>query len=160
MNEGSHAKSASTDKARGLLNTLYLCSGAKVMLTCNLNAQFRLFNGSMGTVEDIIYQNGRYPPSLPDVLMVSFKKYSGLSFIDEAPEIVPIVPIQRQIDCPCHSCKRAQIPPRLGWGTTIHRCQGMTIGEGEQNRYIVIDPGTKSFESKKTRGSICCTFTC
>uniref|UniRef100_K1R3P6 IQ motif and SEC7 domain-containing protein 2 n=1 Tax=Magallana gigas TaxID=29159 RepID=K1R3P6_MAGGI len=41
-----------------------------------------------------------------------------------------------------------QIPLRLGWGTTIHRCQGMTIGEGEANRYIVIHPGDKKFEAR------------
>ena len=40
------------------------------------------------------------------------------------------------------------MPLRLGWGTTIQRCQGMTIGNGEANRYIVIDPGTTSFESR------------
>ena len=38
--------------------------------------------------------------------------------------------------------------PRVGWGTTIHRCQGQTIGNGEINRYVVISPGTRAFESR------------
>jgi hypothetical protein len=60
---------------------------------------------------------------------------------------VPITPVQRKVDCFCYGCKIIQIPLRLGWGTTIHRCQGMTIGDGESSRYIVINPGTKKFES-------------
>lgn len=47
-----------------------------------------------------------------------------------------------------------QIPLRLGWGTTILRCQGMTIGKGESKRYIVIIPGTRKFESINP-GTLC-----
>ena len=78
VNEGTHAKSASSDKASGLINTLYICKNAKVMLTCNLNVDYGLFNGSTGIVQDIIYLDGRSPKeSLPDVVMVLFFKYSG-----------------------------------------------------------------------------------
>ena len=78
------------------------------------------------------------------------QKYKGLSFFYSHPQIVPILPIERRIDCPCHQCKRNQIPLQLGWGTTIHRCQVMTIGSGEPYRYIkiIIHPGTCVFESK------------
>ena len=149
VNKGAHAKTATNDKAGGLANTLYLCRGAKVMLTSNLNVPFGLFNGSTGTVCDIIYLDGRNPKqSLPDVVMVSFIKYTGPPFLADNPKVVPIVPVERNIECFCHGCKRQQVPLRLGWGTTIHRCQGMTIGNGEANRYIVIDPGSTSFESK------------
>ena len=149
IDKGPHAKSATSDKASGLLATLYLCRGAKVMLTNNLCVDVGLFNGSMGVVTDIIYLEGRSPQeSLPDVVMVSFNKYSGPAFLEDDPKVVPIVPIERVIDCFCHVCRRRQIPLRLGWGTTIHKCQGMTIGHGEVNRHIVIDPGTRAFESK------------
>ena len=80
--------------------------------------------------------------------MVDFQKYTGTPFLPDKPTLIPIVPVERMIECFCHGCKRRQIPLRLGWGTTIHRCQGMTIGNGEANKYIVIDPGTKSFEAK------------
>ena len=33
-------------------------------------------------------------------------------------------------------------------GTTIHNCQGMTVGTGEAFRYIVIHPGKHDFEAK------------
>ena len=145
---GTHSKSESGDKAGGLVKTLYLCRGAKVMLSTNINVPYGLFNGSMGTVLDIVYTGGKDPTvSLPDVVMVEFHKYSGPAFIESHPKVVPIVPVLRKLDCRCQ-CKRKQIPLRLGWGTTIHRCQGMTIGHGESNRYVVINPGTRQFESR------------
>ena len=147
--EGIHANKVSSDKAGGLIRTLYICKGAKVMLTCNINVQYGLFNGAMGEIKDIIYLNGRTPKeSLPDVVMVKFHQYTGPAFVLNDPKIIPIVPITRRLDCACFGCKRTQIPLRLGWGTTIHRCQGMTIGNGETNRYIIINPGTKHFESR------------
>lgn len=95
----------------------------------------------MGEGVDIIYPEGRKPKdSSPDIVMVVLDKYTGPPFMDTVPTLVPIVPVEK-IDCYCRGCKRKRIPLRLGWGTTIHRCQGMTIGEGETNRYIIIDPG-------------------
>ena len=58
------------------------------------------------------------------------------------------MPVGRRIDCGCHGCKRKQPPLRLVWGTTIHRCESMTVGKGETNRYVVIDPGSTQFESR------------
>jgi hypothetical protein len=69
-------------------------------------------------------------------------------FIEENPKIVPIVPVERKIDCNCCGCRRKQIPLRLGWASTIHKCQGMTIGKGEPYSYIIINPGIRSFESR------------
>jgi hypothetical protein len=83
----------------------------------------------------------------PTAVMVEFEKYTGPPFISSNSKIVPITPIQRKQDCFCHGCKRTQIPLRLGWGTTIQKCQVMTVGEGESNRYIVINPGSRTFES-------------
>ena len=40
------------------------------------------------------------------------------------------------------------IPVKPGWATTIHKCQGMTIGQSEPFNYIVINPGAMSFESR------------
>ena len=137
------------DKACGLAKTLHLCVGANVTLTTNMNVKLGLFNRSPGTIVDIIYLNGRQTSAdLPDYVMVEFQHYSGPSFINESPKIVPIVPVTRKVECPCYNCKRTQIPLRLGWGTTIHSCQGQTVGVGQANRYIVINPGTKNFESQ------------
>ena len=146
--KGVHAKNVPSDKAGGLLQTLFLCKEAKVMLSVNICVKFGLFNGANGKVVDIIYLGEKSNNSLPDVIMVEFLNYTGPPFIAENPKIIPIIPIERRLDCSCHFCKRKQIPLRLRWATTIHRCQGLTIGAGETNRYIIITPGTRSFESR------------
>ena len=147
--KGSHFKTATIDKTGGLLSVVYMCKGSKVMLYVNLCIPYGLINGAVGTVVDIIYKTGCNPiNSLPEVVMVEFPNYSGPSLTEENPKIVPIVPVERRIECSCHSCSRQTIPLKLGWATTILKCQGMTIGEGEPNRYIVIHPGTRHFESR------------
>ena len=146
---GSHSHTSGSDKAGGLVKTLYLCRGAKVRLTSNLNIPYGLFNGSMGTVVDIIYRDGKCPSdSLPDVVMVHFPKFTGPAFIESHPKVVPIVPVERKIECGCKNCIRKQPPLRLAWGGTLHGCQGIQVGVGECNRYIVISPGTRQFESR------------
>ena len=91
-----------------------------------------LGNSSVGTVVDIIYEFGRNPTlGLPDAVMVEFVKYVGPPFIHDRPIIIPVVPYERKLDCFSFSCKRKQIPLRMGWETTIHCCQGMTIGKKE-----------------------------
>jgi len=147
--QGAHAKSVESDRADGLRQTLFLCKTAKVMLTINICVPFGLFNGAVGNIVDIIYLNNNQPEnSLPDAVMVEFHNYTGPTFIPENPKIVPILPVERKIDCYCHGCRRKQIPLQLGWASTIHKCQGMTIGEGEANSYIIISPGTRAFESR------------
>jgi hypothetical protein len=147
--QGPHSKTCASDKAGGLLPTLFLCKSAKVMLSVNISVPFGLFNGATGNIVDIVYLNGKTPKDgLPDVVMVHFQSYTGPPFMKENPKLVPIVPVQRRLECYCHFCKRKQIPLRLGWATTIHHCQGITVGEGESNRYIVINPGTRAFESQ------------
>ena len=151
VNNGKHAQKADSNKAGGLLQLLYLCRDSKVMLVANLKAEWGLFNGAVGTVLDIVYLDGRRPtddpPPQPDFVLVHFNGYKGPAFIEDNPNIVPIVPISRSMECACR-CKRLQIPLRLAWGTTIHKCQGMTVGEGEAFRYVVIHPGNHAFEAK------------
>ena len=104
VNRGVHSKVAS-DKAGGLLQTLYLCNGAKKMLTGNINVEHGLFNGSVGVVIDILYSYVRNPTnSLPEIVMIEFRKYTG-------PPFVPLlVQVKGKTDCRCHCCKRKQIP--------------------------------------------------
>ena len=146
---GLHSKSSDSEKVGGLQKTLFLCKSAKVMLSVNLRVHYGLFKGATGKIVEIIYLNGKWPEnSLPDAVMVEFETYKGPAFIQENSKVVPIFPVDRKIDCPCNSCYRKQIPLKLGWATTIHKCQGMTIGQGEPFNYIVINPGTMSFESR------------
>ena len=130
----------------GLQKTLFLCKNAKVHLTKNYEIEWGLFNGAVGTVVDILYDNNRpTAEDLPRVVFVDFQKYSGPPFLMDHPTIVPLIPTKQLTDCKC--CTRVQLPLRLGWGTTIHSCQGLTIGSSEPNRHIIINPGTRQFES-------------
>lgn len=123
---------------------LYLCRDSKVMLVVNLKADWGLYNGAIGTVVDIVYKDGRRPTDdpapLPDVVLVRFPGYWGPPYINEDPTVVPIVPVSRSTECACR-CKCLQVLLRLAWGTTIHKCQGMTVGTGEAFRYVVVHPG-------------------
>ena len=148
VSSGAH-KNVPSEKACGLQQCLYICKGAKVLLTANINIEYGLYNGSPGIIKDIYYTKGTNPRnSLPSIVYVEFNKYDGPPFINTNPKVVPLKPQERKIDCYCHGCKRKQFPLRLGWGTTIHKCQGLTIGEGEANQYIVINPGPVSFEAR------------
>ena len=46
--------------------------------------------------------------------IVQFDNYSGPPFIEETPQMFPIVPVERKIDCNCCGCRRQQIPLRFG----------------------------------------------
>lgn len=59
VSKGPHSLIRESDKAGGLLNTVYITKKSKVMLTVNLSVRFGLFNGALVIVEDIIYLNGR-----------------------------------------------------------------------------------------------------
>ena len=151
VDNGRHAQKADSNKAGGLLPLLYLCRDSKVMLVVNLMADWGLYNGAVGTVVDVVYKDGCRPSDdpapLPDVVFVRFPGYKGPPYINEDPTLVPVVPVSRSTECTCQ-CKRLQVPLRLAWGTTIHKCQGMNVGVGEAFRYVVIHPGKHDFEAK------------
>lgn len=58
VGNGFHAKCITSSKAGGLLPVVYICKGAKVILTANMSVPYGLFNGSMRRVEEIIYNIG------------------------------------------------------------------------------------------------------
>ena len=151
VHNGRHAVKADSNRAGGLLPLLYLSRDSKVMLVVNLKADWGLFNGAVGTVVNIVYRDGHRPTDdsapVPDVVLVRFPGYRRPPYINEDPTVVPIVPVSRSTDCACR-CKRLQVPLRLAWGTTIHKCQGMTVGAGEAFRYVVVHPGDHGFEAR------------
>ncbi|KAF6168491.1 hypothetical protein GIB67_005043 [Kingdonia uniflora] len=86
------ASTASSDNAKGLEKNLYLSVGARVMLRSNLTTQYRLVNGAVGIVVDIVYSSStKLPNDLPLAVMVDFDNYSGKNF-REGTNIIPVPP--------------------------------------------------------------------
>jgi len=81
--------------AKGLEAQLFLARGAHIMLTANLWTAAGLVNDSMGTVQDIIY-NDQGPPYLPTVVFIGFDKYKGPTITAlDGTKVVLITSIQK-----------------------------------------------------------------
>lgn len=120
IDQGQH-KSITSDSAYGLVSTLYLWRGVRVMITFNSNVTYGLFNCSNHLFK---WQVSRGSPTI--YCYGKRNKVYKPPFINSHPQLVLIVPVERKEDCHCFS-------------------QGMSIGEGEANCYIGIHPGDKKF---------------
>ena len=142
VHSGAGAIKASADDAGGLEPVVCLAHGARVMLTTNLWVQVGLVNGAMGTVVAICYDDaGESPPRLPVAVTVRFDSFSGPTLSDGS---VPITPLRRTWLSTDKTCSRLQLPLKLAWAVTIHKCQGMTLNKA------VIDLGKKEFSAGLT----------
>ena len=50
-------------------------------------------NGSLGYITNIVYKLGNISPNPSTYVTIEFDNYSGLSFDDHHPNIVPITPL-------------------------------------------------------------------
>ena len=108
------------------------------MLTANLWTEKGLVNGSLGTVENIIFENG--PPSLPTVVFVKFDKYNEPTITNLGRvKVVLIVLIKRTWEGKMGICSRVQLPICLAWAITVHKSQGLTLPKAK------IDLGNNEF---------------
>ena len=98
---------------------LLISTGSRVMLTTNLWIEVGLVNGALGFIKSIVYRPGIGPPEPPTYVTVEFDNYSGITFDDHHPKVVPIAPLQRG--------RTFQLPLRLAWVLTIHKSQGLTL---------------------------------
>jgi ATP-dependent DNA helicase PIF1 len=119
---GNGTSKADSDTAKGLEAELLLCKGAQVMLRANLSVETRLVNGSVGTVDDILFQENQGPPSLPIAVLIDFDNYNDPAIIStEGKKVVPIIPIQRSWKTKTVACSCLQIPLTLAWTITVHK---------------------------------------
>jgi ATP-dependent DNA helicase PIF1 len=142
---GREAKRASSDVAKGLEPQLLLAKGCRVMLTANLWTKAGLVNGSMGTIQDILFEE-QGPPALPTAVLVIFEKYNGPTITTlEGCKVVPIAPIKRSWEGKNGIiCSRIQIPVCLAWAITVHKSQGLTLDLAK------VDIGAKEFAAGLT----------
>ena len=130
------AARADSNQAGGLQRSVRLCEGARVMLTANLWTSQGLVNGAIGTIYRLAYLEGQHPPQLPAAVMVRFENYTGPTLEHGC---VSVTPIQRTWYENGRLCSRLQVPLRLAWALTVHKCQGLTIAKA------VINLGQREF---------------
>ena len=98
-----------------------------------------MVNGSVGTIQEIIFEENQDPPSLPIAIMVEFDNYSGPAMSINEKRLVPILPVRHTWEGKKGSCSHLQIPVCLVWAITVHKSQGLTLEKA------VIDLGKKEF---------------
>ena len=124
-----------------------ICRGAKVQLAGrNFEPDWGLYNGSIGTVKEIVFNKGESPldGTLPQYVIVEFLEYCGPAWIKNQPKWVPIPPVE--IQCQSHCCSVKFVPLSLAYAKTGHTFQGQSAGPGHSIPCIIIQPGSSKME--------------
>ena len=129
---GATAAAASSDEV-GLKKTVWVCVGARVMLTANIWTKAGLVNGTMGEIVAIYWGGGTMATQdgMPEAILVRFPEYSGPRFPGlptdaEWDNVLPITPKTIFFKKSSKSCTvaRTQFPIALAWAVTVHKSQG------------------------------------
>jgi hypothetical protein len=121
-----------------------LCRGAKVMILLNFVVELNIKNGTTGEIVDIVYEDSKGPlcPSNPLPLYVVVDIPSLLIPAEydpwdaDNPTHIPIPVVTASCESRCCHCKT--IPLRVCKAITIHKGQGMTIGENREWTHVVV----------------------
>ena len=140
------ATSLDPDLFCGLHTSLRLSVGAFVMLRTNLWVNQKLVNGTIGTVVAILYpENSSGPPNLPAGVVIHVPLYNGPGYDGKARHIL-VTPMEiAHMYQGRMRLTRTQLPLTLAWGITIHKSQGMTIGDGRTIPRIKVHFGNREF---------------
>ena len=129
VHRGEGARNGTADDTR-LESELLLAKRARVMITRNLWTSGGLVNGTMGTVYDMICEDGVEDPfpTMPAVILVAVDKYTGSAnmAINDI-HVVPILPAEAQWEVKHKVCQRKQFLLVLAFAITIHKSQSLTL---------------------------------
>jgi hypothetical protein len=131
-------------KEKSYPSKVVMCVGAVVMLLKNfIVEEWKLLNGSIGTVIDIIYDNPEGPRgrgSMPKYVVVEFKRScvpEDRKCFDDCPATYVSIPVIIE-RCEKGCCTMTTIPLRVCIAITIYKGQGITVGPGEEFERIVV----------------------
>ena len=114
------------------------------MLLKNSPSEYKLVNGSIGIVKEIIYKHKdgprHIPYQLPACVIAEFKE-SNFSEdtkwrTEKHKSLIPVAPMP--ILCEKKCCTVTSIPLRICKVITIHKAQGMSIGKGKSFESVII----------------------
>ncbi|KAG9518372.1 hypothetical protein KCU93_g8448, partial [Aureobasidium melanogenum] len=134
-----------SDEAGDLPSILYLTIGCRVMVMSNISVRDGVVNGSIGTVKEIRWKQGDTPGvDTPFAILVALDNYTGRTLTAPTADGSYVLPIFRtrystQRQGVTHH--RTQFPLKLGWATTVHRSQGLTLDK------VVLDISQRQFAS-------------
>jgi len=137
LNTGK-GKQATPNQAGGLVSSLFLCEGAKIIFIKNVAQQVGLCNGSTGTIAAFVFENDKPPPNLPQYVIVDFgDSYKGKPLFGDDTDKAGWVPIfpethewQSQNSTNLNEMakhSRSMLPIRLCYAWTIWKAQGQTL---------------------------------
>ena len=73
--------------AGGLENSAIISKEAQVYITTNIWKEAGITNGTMCTVKEIVYTDGKVPPQLPVAVLVHIPDYKGPSYSETEEKI-------------------------------------------------------------------------
>lgn len=125
-----------------------ICRGARVSIDRNLWQEVGLFNGALGSIVDIRFDDDKSPlkGDLPSYIVVDMDEYVGPVWDKNNPSHVPI-PIALK-DCKKGCCLLKSIPLNISFARTLHKFQGQSVGPDHPNKYMVFAPGSCTFEAQ------------
>ena len=141
-------------KDNNLPRAATICRGCKVAIKGkNFNPEWGLFNGAIGTVQEIVYKNNESPNEghLPCYVAVEFPSYTGYLqangshvWDENNPQVIPIPIVTARCKKGC--CQIEYLPLELAFGKSIHTFQGLEAGPHKPIQTIIVDCGTILFE--------------
>ncbi|XP_076393046.1 uncharacterized protein LOC143266003 [Megachile rotundata] len=129
----------------GLLHTITLAEGSRIMLRRNISISDGLINGAMGIVKKFIWPALRRDQleegELPDSVLIKFDDESVGNRFKDIDGYIPISPVSATFQATkgYGDVERRMLPLILSWAVTVHKLQGTTLNKA------VIDLGKRNF---------------